>query len=224
VCVFLTHSSALSLQVKDALNECTAHIHSIGRQARVRAGANDAARRLAADPAAKALSDGTSPETLGLALLGLWGDYLEYRPHSIITLLSTDQLCIGILYCSVPAADHCCRSRYLLACDAAEQEIAEVVEEGVDACKVHSVEAAAVLRQRQLHWVCANSGMAAGRQLYRQLMRNGERVTTGRLGLKFLRACIALEMEACAAEGKHPRDAMEPVRWLFEAVVRLDGA
>ena len=94
----------------------------------------------------------------------------------------------------------------------------------MDACKVHSVEAAAVLRQRQLHWVCANSGMAAGRQLYRQLMRNGERVTTGRLGLKFLRACIALEMEACAAEGKHPRDAMEPVRWLFEAVVRLDGA
>lgn len=182
-------SHAPSADVKDALNGCTAHITMVARQARVRSGAKDAARRVAADPEAKALADATSPETLGLALLGLWGDYLEY----------------------------------LLACDAAEQDIGEAIEEGVESCKVHSVEAAAVLRHRQLHWVCANNGMKVGRELYRQMMRNGERVTTGQLGMNFLRGCIALEMDTCAVEGRRLRDAMEPVRWLFEAAVRLDG-
>eukprot|EP01043_Picozoa_sp_COSAG02_P065518 COSAG02_NODE_9916_length_2076_cov_1.150733_1_plen_78_part_00 len=68
----------------------------------------------------------------------------------------------------------------------------------MESCKVHSVEAAAVLRHRQLQWVCANNGMKVGRELYRQMMRNGERVTTGQLGMNFLRGCIALEMETCA--------------------------
>lgn len=180
---------APAAEVADTLSECVTQINAVAKHARIRDSAKDAARKQAEDAEMKALADGTSSETLGGALLLLWGEYLEY----------------------------------LLASDAAEQAIGEAVEEGVEVCKAHSVAAGAALRRRQLHWVCASAGIEEGRKLYRQLMRSGERATTGQLGLEFLRGCIALEMQACATEGKNLKDAVEPVRWLFEAASRLEG-
>lgn len=176
--------------VKAALTECVKQINTVGRHARAHESAKGTARQLAEDEVAQAIADATSSEALGAAVLGMWGEYLEY----------------------------------LLASNASEELIGEAVTAGVSACKVQCVSAAAALRRRQVHWVCATRGIAEARALYRTLMRNGDRATTGLLGMGFLRGCIALETEACPVEGLKFTEAVEPVRWLFEQASRLDGA